>query len=946
MIPYGFQRLALLNSAGYRRAEVPLDASVSLIAPNNTGKTSLINALQFLLIVDKRRMDFGAHDVDTSRRFYFPNNGAFILLEVALPTTGTVVLGCVGKGVSHDYEYFAYKGELKLEDYRLADGAQLQQPQLKAHMARLGKLVFSYTSTEFSSALYGTRRRGPDQEPDFTVFKLEHASHAESFQRVLTRTLRLDKLRSSDVKEYLLAIFRRDLPDSSIDFKAEWDKAFAEVNADRAQYLAALGQHASIGAMERQQLRRLELRGKLLCFRPLIDQQLQAWEGHFRTRGDALLSALRDVEAQQVNLQLADRALNDQQNESSRQRQQLLGEQLRQGALETEFTLIASRAVLEDALAGDRSRLEQQTALVQNAGSRGSDAIGRDIRRAQDEREQLQRELATLGDNLYLRLASLLSPPQLDTLNRMLSQQVMTLASHDFTLDPAELQRWLDHEQAAHPGTVVLAGLRFSLQKLAPQHAQRSQSEIEQRLAELAQQLAAMAQQAQAAQDLDAARQKKNQLDASVRQLEAQIGRFDELQGLKAGHAARSGQLAELTDVLLALALKLDNSLSASKVLRQQAHDLQVELDQLSADHATICRLREGRRDDARMFDSLADLPHQPWLGTSQVDLAGLSEALTAYQRDCTELIQLDRDLEMRLAQLHQGGLTKFEFAGGSESEIGRIIEFAAHLPQEEQALDRKSRSAVVNVTACLRELRDGLRTFKSKMRDFNRLITRRQLSDLKVFRIEPVDETPMVEAVEQLISTAEKAESGETFELFNHASVLDDAALNRAKTLLIREGEARGCLRVEHFFRLEFIVGKAGHKEESFSDIDSAASNGTVLMAKLVTGLALLHLMQDKRHNVQAVCYLDEASALDPRNQRSLIETALEFGYALIFASPAPLVTARYCVPITSSAGYNHISRKSWQILEPLEPLDDAALVPGTPVLLAHDAASEQALA
>ena len=942
MIPYGFQRLALLNSAGYRRAEVPLDASVSLIAPNNTGKTSLINALQFLLIVDKRRMDFGAHNVDISRRFYFPNNGAFILLEVTLPTTGTVVLGCVGKGVSHDYEYFAYKGELKLEDYCLEGGAQLQQPQLKNHMARLGKLVFSYTSADFSSALYGTRQRGPDQEPDITVFKLEHASHVESFQRVLTRTLRLDKLRSGDVKDYLLAIFRRDLPDSSIDFKAEWNKAFANVNADRAQYQAARQQHGSIVAMERQQLRRLELRGKLLCFRPLIEQQLQMWEGHFQTWGDALRNALASVETEQDNLQLNDRRLNDQKSDSTRHRQQLLNEQLRQDTLEMEFALIANGAVLEEALAIDRSHLEQQTALVQNASSRNVDAIGRDIRRAQDEREQLQRELVTLSDNLYLRLASLLSPPQLDTLNRMLSQQVMSMASYDFTLDPAPLQRWLDREQADHPGMVALAGLKFSLQGLAPQYAQRSQTEIEQRLAELAQQLAALTQQAQAAQDLDAARQKKSQLDASVRQLETQIGRFHELQGLKSNHASRSGQLAELTDALSALALKLYSSLAAVKALRQQAHDRQVELDQLSADHASICRLRESRRDDAPMFDNLADLPHLVWIGTNQVDLASLSEALAAYQRDCTELVQLDRDLEMRLAQLHQGGLTKFEFAGGSESEISRIIEFAAHLAQEEQALDRQSRSAVVNVTACLRELRDGLRTFKSKMRDFNRLITRRQLSDLKVFRIEPVDEAPMVEAIEQLISTAEKAGNGETFELFNHASVLDDAALNRAKTLLIREGEARGCLRVEHFFRLEFVVGKDGHKEESFSDIDSAASNGTVLMAKLVTGLALLHLMQDKRHNVQAVCYLDEASALDPRNQRSLIETAHEFGFALIFASPAPLVTARYCVPITNSAGFNQISRKSWQMLETLGSLEDIALVPGTAVQLAQAVASQ----
>lgn len=922
MIHYGFQRMALLNSAGYRRAELPLDASVSLIAPNNAGKTSLINALQFLLIIDKRRMDFGAHDVDTSRRFYFPNNGAYILLEVALPTTGTVVLGCVGKGVSHDYEYFAYKGDLKLDDYRLPDGSQVQQPQLKAHMASIGKLVFSYTSGEFSSALYGTRRRILDQEPDFTVFKLEHASHADAFQRVLTRTLRLDKLRSSEVKDYLLAIFRRDLPDSSIDFKAEWDKAFSEVNADRAQYLATVRQRAGIDVMERQQVRRLELRGKLLYFRPLIDRRLQEWETHFKERGNGLRDAIADVETQQANLQLNDRQLNERKLEAVRQRRQLLDAQHRQDILETEFALIADRSILDGALADERRNLEQQTALVQNASSRGIDAIRRDIQAAETESKQLQRELATLTDNLYLHLKSLLSPQQLDTLNRTLSQQVMTLASDDFTTDPVELRRWLETAQATTPNALTLSGLRLSVQGLSPQHTQRSHDEIQQRLDELMQLLVGLELQIKAAQDLDPARREKDRLDASVRQIEAQVQRFDELHVLKGDHGVRTARITELAETLSTLEADLDNSVMAAKNLREKERDLQSQLDALGNDHSNITRLRENRRDDDQMFENLADLSHQRWLGTDEVGLTQLSESLSVYQRECADLIALDRDLDAGLAKLHVGGLTKFQFVAGSETEINRIIEFAAHLSQEEQALDRKSRSAVVNVTACLRELRDGLVTFKSKMRDFNRLINRRQLSDLSVFKIEPVDETQMVEAIEQLISTAEKAESGETFELFNHASVLDDATLNRAKSLLIHEGEVRGCLRVEHFFRLEFIVGKAGRKEESFSDIDSAASNGTVLMAKLVTGLALLHLMQDKRYQVQAVCYLDEASALDQRNQRSLIDTAQDFGYALIFASPAPLITARYCVPITSSDGYNNISQKNWQILEPLDEI------------------------
>ena len=137
---YGFQKLVLLNSAGYSRAELPLDHSVSIIAPNNTGKTGLINALQFLLIIDRRLMDFGAHTIENTRRFYFPDNSAYILLEVLLPT-GMTVIGCVGKGLSHDYEYFAYPGGLDVDDFRHDNGKLVTQPKLIDRLLERGKLA-------------------------------------------------------------------------------------------------------------------------------------------------------------------------------------------------------------------------------------------------------------------------------------------------------------------------------------------------------------------------------------------------------------------------------------------------------------------------------------------------------------------------------------------------------------------------------------------------------------------------------------------------------------------------------------------------------------------------------------------------------------------------------------------------------------------------------------
>ncbi|NPX94443.1 hypothetical protein DZ977_005975 [Pseudomonas aeruginosa] len=914
---YGFQRLVLLNSAGYQRAELPLDAAVSLVAPNNTGKTSLINALQFLLIIDRRRMDFGAYDVERSRRFYFPHNSAYILLEVLLPESGSVVLGCVGKGVSYDYEYFAYRGPLDLDDYRLDDGSLVTQPLLLGQLASCGRLAERYSGSEFTAMVYGSGRRRRGEHGDFTVFRLEQSSQAEVFQRVLTRTLRLDRLQSKEVKDYLLQIFRRDLPDAGIDFKQEWDKAFADVNADRGQYLAALSQRERINQLEELYEERLELRGKVIFFRPLIDQALLDWQAYFQQRSVELRLVCEEVEQAEERMQL------DQQNwaaerERGRQQEAVLQDEVRRLAeLEQRFALIDRRELLEQAEAAAKAEYERQVALISQVQDSNPEQIRRERRRVQQELDRTDRELASLASNLYQHLQRELDQTQLAAINRLFAREVMILQEEEFGLDGAILHRSLE-QWLRDPDCIQLPGLSVQLASLSAQHQQRSADEIRECQAELKQRMARLDEQLQAAEAMREALTLKQQLEHDYRQVQRDLEAFDLLGALREGAEARTQSLEDCRMVLLQLEERLGGAQGEARRLREQLQTVGQQREALDRQNREIIYNRDRRNDSDPLFSYLAELPLHPWLGSTELALEQLAERLQEYQKDCSRLLRLEGDVRALRAELHGAGLTKYQLSEDPDSEIRRIIEFARHLPQEFEAIERKARTAVVNVTACLRQLRDGLHTFKGKMRQFNLLIGRRRLSDLDVFKIEPEDERELVEAIEALISTAEQVDFGQTFELLNHGSVLDDESLNRAKTLLIREGDARGSLAVEHLFRLSFVVGKEGQKPEAFTDIDGAASNGTVLMAKLVTGLALLHQMQDKRHAVRAACYLDEALALDGPNQKSLIDTAAEFGFALIFASPAPLATARYCVPISRHNGHNQISRKSWQLLEP----------------------------
>ena len=73
--------------------------------------------------------------------------------------------------------------------------------------------------------------------------------------------------------------------------------------------------------------------------------------------------------------------------------------------------------------------------------------------------------------------------------------------------------------------------------------------------------------QIKAAQDLDASRREKDRLDASVRQIETQIQRFNELHVLKTDHGARTARITELADTLSTLDADLDNSVMSAKNL-------------------------------------------------------------------------------------------------------------------------------------------------------------------------------------------------------------------------------------------------------------------------------------------------------------------------------------------------------------------------------------------
>jgi energy-coupling factor transporter ATP-binding protein EcfA2 len=90
------QRLILINAGRYEYANVELGGSLQIVGPNNTGKTTLINTLQFLYLDDSRKMEFGSYSSEQTRDYYFPNQYSYVMFEVLGPR-GKCVLGWRGQ---------------------------------------------------------------------------------------------------------------------------------------------------------------------------------------------------------------------------------------------------------------------------------------------------------------------------------------------------------------------------------------------------------------------------------------------------------------------------------------------------------------------------------------------------------------------------------------------------------------------------------------------------------------------------------------------------------------------------------------------------------------------------------------------------------------------------------------------------------------------------------
>lgn len=922
MIFYGIKRLTLINSAKTSLCELPLDAPLALTGRNNIGKSSIISSLQFLFLSDMTDMLFPGYTPESTKRHYFPTAESFVLAELATEN-GTFVIGAGGLGPvgGYDYQLFAYQGSIERSDYVAGEGEEIRCANLKAVEKNLQQRKIQLRLLkrhEMRQALTGQNIR-VGGEP-FTIgmirLKRETDDHYALFVRIFKNLLHMRDIAAAELKRLFIDIFQ---PSATTDFVGTYHQVMRPVGERKQDLdirLSIAGDIDELVELDKQYQRNLLvlnlLWGAIQIKYTALDQGHNAVLQRLEEQRAKVLAEWDAKKASRKPLQ--DRLVEVGQSLAPVEK---AIENLREA--EARFALIQSRSNIERQVEhASRDYNEKRDALAR-LGARDLMTVERELKEARANLSRAEGLLHAIGNNLFHWLASRFEEEEIITLTKLLSNDLLgrEIGKGISIYDPEGLEKAARSLlNKVHDGVYDDGRVRVELQSVG--HVDVSSYLNEETLRANYQHYAQQVDRLK--HDGETARQRasiQEQCDAAeeyLRETKDYLAAYDAYLEEKAKEPKYKNELVRLA---------------------RQREDIQASLARLDVDidglHGQAEQLKGSIAEQTNRYESISDLNRKIRPAEAQStshetmevpdDLLVMMETYVAaydeiYGRGASEGrpalgTGLKRDIERLFETIEAKGGAQFARGDTQEEQIRALQEAVSAIEESRLAWQRAEETAIVELGQGLKILRNAVEMFKNQVQKFSSRIGSRPVSNLK--RVEfDVQFTDLYTAVKDIV---------ENNEIWGDAHKARAAFDNLAR----RVGKDVK-LGSDALFTIGIKVTQVSDGKEETRSYPSlkVESEGTGVTVKMLVNMLLLSELRSPRkgQQVRIPIYLDEASRLEERNQRNIIEMAAQLGFVPIFASVEPQDTTTYWVGLEYESDAESriavVTEDDWWRLEP----------------------------
>jgi hypothetical protein len=869
----GPTKLIAIRSGSYDYAEVDLANSIQLVGPNNAGKTTLINTLQFLYIDNRNHMAFGDHEPEATRAYYFPDHYSYLLFECLGPK-GTYVLGWRGqsKASGGDPIRFTYDGGYDIADYMGKDDRVLDPKTVNAKLAERNYRELKDAAAHRDSILVATK----GESNGLGVVHLTETERYAHFKEVLKNLLSLRSIDQNEMKRSLLMLASIPPNKPALEANRLMTEDFERIRDRRLKLNTLKSEKERLEKYIGMSDTRFDLEARLATvYADLMEKRRKAHD-HNKHVKEAILAKQDALEKEKISTAEILKDLDEKIAEIAGAKGRAEGDLARIADLGKgleEFVENMEREALNNA----KDRLHVLNRQLGNAEEADRQRTARSLAEVTGRVASTERAIANFDKALISELRESMSNEELHQLSKLFNLEILKLPVEKGGVE-LKKRKQLD---------AMLKGLAESIKDdvYNDAHVKLPLPDNSVGWMELV--------------DVKALKKSLTDLKAEQDRLRKLMDAIENRETLA---KERAGVQAEC-DAHIQLLNKWEHLQAAmveeprlqkrlSEVVKEKAaadkerKEIREKLDEISVklfEQRTALNQEDERFNRLlRLMESCIPPPDPEAKGTVLVSVPNDPEdAIALYSKHMAEHNAMSREMDQLRSKIE--GVLKSDIIGPTEMETIRLMrEQIEGLPTFEETLRKDWDNYLHLLRANFANVLNGLNDIKSAAEKLNRRFGNVSVSNLESLRMEVMDQNELVVALKEL---AETDHTG----LFDSSGKLDAAYQSFRNKL-----SERLTLNYGDLFTLRFNVTTRGGRTHSYDNLQ-VESHGTAITIKVLFNLLVLRSMlkEDPRRHTplsRVPFFLDEVHSLDAVNRKAVLGMARDLGFMAITAAPEPV--------------------------------------------------------
>ncbi|MBK6549895.1 MAG: hypothetical protein IPL64_01275 [Flavobacteriales bacterium] len=869
----GPTKLIAIRSGSYDYAEVDLANSIQLVGPNNAGKTTLINTLQFLYIDNRNHMAFGDHEPEATRAYYFPDHYSYMLFECLGPK-GTYMLGWRGqsKASGGDPVRFTYDGGYDIADYMGKDDRVLDPKTVNAKLAERNYRELKDAAAHRDSILVATK----GESNGLGVVHLTETERYSHFKEVLKNLLSLRSIDQNEMKRSLLMLASIPPNKPALEANRLMTEDFERIRDRRLKLNTLKSEKERLEKYIGMSDTRFDLEARLATvYADLMEKRRKAHD-HNKHVKEAILAKQDALEKEKISTTEILKDLDEKIAEIAGAKGRAEGDLARitdLGKGLEEFVENMEREALNNA----KDRLHTLNRQLGNAGEADRQRTARSLAEVTGRVASTERAIANFDKALISELRESMSNEDLHQLSKLFNLEILKLpvekggvelkkrkqldamlkgmveSIKDGVYNDAILKLPLPDNSTGWMELVDVKALKKSLtdQKAEQDRLRKLMDAIENRET-LAKERAGV----------------QAECDAHIQLL----NKWEHLQAAMVEEPRLQKRLSEVVKEKAAADKE-------RKEIREKLDEISVKL----FEQRTALNQEDERFNRLlRLMEACVPPPAPEAKDKVLVSVPNDPEdAIALYSKHMAEHNAMSREMDQLRSKIEN--VLKSDIIGPTELETVRLMrEQIEGLPTFEETLRKDWDNYLHLLRANFANVLNGLNDIKSAAEKLNRRFGNVSVSNLESLRMEVMDQNELVVALKEL---AETDHTG----LFDSSGKLDAAYQSFRNKL-----SERLTLNYGDLFTLRFNVTTRGGRTHSYDNLQ-VESHGTAITIKVLFNLLVLRSMlkeDPKKHTPlsRVPFFLDEVHSLDAVNRKAVLGMARDLGFMAITAAPEPV--------------------------------------------------------